>query len=263
MKKSFLYILLAACFGISLYSCAEDAGVAFNESAQGGDTGIAGSYARFITIGDFLYIVDQTDIQTFSVANPAAPVKINTQTVAAQIESIFHYEGRLFIGSGLGLFIYQIEADGIPSLLSSNVYDYPIVPCDPVVANDQYAYVSLHDQDAEGPCGGWIDINVLKIFDISDIMDPIQIAEYPMSKPKGLGLDGNILFVCDDYDGLKVFDVSDPLNIQLKHHFQGFTAFDVIPLDGLLMCVGTDNIYQFDYSDIENMTEISRIPIQS
>ena len=71
---------------------------------------------------------------------------------------------------------------------------------------------------------------------------------------------GNILFVCDNDQGLKVFDVSDPLNIDLIKHFDGFTAFDVITLDGLLLVVGPDNVYQFDYNDLENMRLVSEIP---
>ena len=61
-------------------------------------------------------------------------------------------------------------------------------------------------------------------------------------------------------DGLKIFDVSNPRDIQLIKHFDFFTAFDVIPLDGLLLVVGPDNVYQFDYSDLENIKQVSQIP---
>ena len=102
-----------------------------------------------------------------------------------------------------------------------------------------------------------------KIFDVSDVYNPIELTSYGMNEPKGVGLDGNTLFVCDGYAGLKVYDVSDPLNIQLINSFENFYAFDVIPLDGLLLCVSNDNVYQFDYSDLSNIQQISSIPIQS
>jgi len=101
---------------------------------------------------------------------------------------------------------------------------------------------------------------VLRVYDIADITQPNLIAEYPMSTPKGVGLDGNTLFVCDHDQGLKIFDVSNPLEIQLIKHFDNFTAYDVITLDGLLLIVGPDNVYQFDYNDLENIQLISEIP---
>lgn len=229
------------------------------------DTGIAGSYARFLTVGNFMYIVDDASIQTFSLSDPFKPERIDQQAIGERIESIFHFEEKLFIGSGAGLFIYQIEADGIPSSLSATSYfnTFDTFACDPVVANSTHAYVTLNSLSRiENPCGGvvTVNVNVLKIFDIQDLTNPILLAEYPMTAPKGLGLDGDILFVCDDAQGLKVFDVSDPLDIELMKHFDGFTAFDVITLDGLLLVVSPDNVYQFDYNDLENIRLVSEIP---
>ncbi len=262
MKKNIFYTLLFFVICFSFSSC-DSLGIKSDAVGEAATTGVAGSYARMITVGDFLYFVDQSQIQTFSLTDPSLPHKINTQTIGSQIESIFNYEDKLFIGSGEGLFIYTIGQDGIPQQTASVGYEFPILPCDPVVANDTYAYVTLHDGDSQGPCAGMNNVNQLKIFDVTDIYNPEEIAVYPMFRPKGVGIDGNILFVCDDLEGLKIFDVSNPLEIQMLHQFSHFQAFDVIPLGGLLLCVGTDNIYQFDYSNINDIQEISRIPIQS
>ncbi len=256
--KSIFFLVALLVLG----SCSSDE-ASLSLETGGSDTGIAGSYARFITVGNFLYIVDNSSIQTFSLSNPALPVRISTQEIGEQIESIFNYQDKLFIGSGSGLYIYTIQQDGIPSQTSTYTYEFPILPCDPVVANDTYAYVTLHDGETDGPCGGWNIVNELKIFNVEDITNPELLISYPMSRPKGLGLDGTTLFVCDDWAGLKVFDVSDPYNLTMIAHFDYFQAFDVIPLDGLLLCVGTDNVYQFDYTDLNNIQEVSRIPIQS
>jgi hypothetical protein len=257
-----LYLPFFILFSMALFSCSADS-ASDSFSTGAGDTGVAGSYARFITVGNFLYIVDRSNIQTYSLTSPSLPNKINTQEIGEQIESIFNYQDKLFIGSGSGLYIYTIQADGIPSKTATHTYDFPILPCDPVVANDTYAYVSLHDGDTGGPCGGFNNVNELKIFNVADINNPELLVSYPMSRPKGLGLDGNILFLCDDWAGLKVFNVSDPYNIVQIAHFDYFNAFDVIPLNGLLLCVGTDNVYQFDYTDLSNIQEVSRIPFQS
>ena len=69
-----------------------------------------------------------------------------------------------------------------------------------------------------------------------------------MTMPLGLGIDGDILFLCDD--GLKVYDVSDVQNIVLLNHFD-ISAFDVIPLGEILLVVADDGLYQYKYSGDE------------
>jgi len=261
MKNLFPYIFLVLLLGLA--ACSAD-----NEAARAdsNDTGVGGSYARFLTLNNFLYVVDDSSIKTFSLADPATPSQIDQKEIGERIESIFHFAGNLFIGSGAGLFIYNIEDDGRPVEISATNYfeTFETFACDPVVANESFAYVTLNSKERiESPCGGIdeVDVNLLKIYNIESLSDPILIAEYNMHAPKGVGLDENILFICDDDQGLKIFDVTDPFEIQQLFQFDNFTAYDVIPLDGLLLVVGPENVYQFDYTDIENVKLISQIPI--
>lgn len=249
-----------------LIGCSEDSASLSGSAAS--NTGIAGSYARFMIVDNSLYVIDDEKIKTYSLTVPETPELINEQIIGDRIESIFHLDGRLFIGSGSGLYIYTIDTNnnGIPNQTSSFSYDvFPVYPCDPVVATANYAYVTLNTQLRSTECGGTVELqlNQLNIFDISDITTPQLIAEYEMVHPKGVGIDGNTLFLCDDTAGLKIFDVTDPLNIQTIAHFDGIMTYDVIPLNGLLLVVGPDNVYQFDYSDLNNIQLISSIPIEA
>ncbi len=261
MKSIYQFLLLSFLLLLSI-SCANDAGF----EPSGSDTGVAGSYARFLVVGDFMYIVDDSSIKTFDVSDPAFPQQVDQQTVGDRIESIFRFEDKLFIGSGAGLFIYQIMENGLPQSLSVTPYfdTFDTFACDPVVANETHAYVTLNSLSrVDRPCGGGtieVNVNVLKVFNIEDITNPLLIQEYEMSAPKGVGLDGTTLFVCDNDQGLKIFDVSNPEDLQLIKHFDNFTTFDVIPLDGLLLVVGPDNVYQFDYSDLDNIRLVAEIP---
>jgi len=256
--RSLIFLLVAGIF-----SCSQDSNDSL--SAEASDTGVAGSYARFIVVGQFMYIVDDSSIKTFNLINNEVPSQVDEQAIGDRIESIFHFDGRLFVGSGGGLFIYEIGANGIPAQLSATEYfnTFETFACDPVVANSTHAYVTLNSlEQVDRPCGGdvVIDVNVLKVYDIADLTDPVLIAEYEMSAPKGVGIDGDVLFVCDNEEGLKVLDISDPLDVKLIWQFSDFTAFDVIPLNGLLLVVGPDNVYQFDYSNIDDMVFVSEIP---
>lgn len=261
--RSLIFTLLTL---FSLSACSSDADISLSSEKSGASesqTGVAGSYARFLTIGDFLYVIDNLNLKTFSTEDAAQPQLINEQELTDGVESIFHTQGNLFVGSSSGLYIYRIQENGIPAFVSFSNYDYPILPCDPVVANDSLAFVTLNTtQAANSPCGGiFIDVNVLKIFDIKNLDEPVLIAEYPMSNPKGVGIDGNTLFVCDGQDGLKIYDFSNPYNLSLILHYRNIETYDVIPLNGLLIVVGPDNLYQFDYSDLSNIQLISTIAI--
>lgn len=264
MKNLFKYSLLGILVISLSWSCQQNDSLSV---ASATDTGVGGSYARFLVLDDFMYVVNRSELKTFDVSNPAEPTQIHHQSVGQNIETIFNFKNRLFIGSSSAMFIYTIpETDAIPVRTSEVSYaDFFIDACDPIVANDSVAYVTLSTVEAIGRCRriNTIQINELKVFDVTDIENPFEIARYEMNHPKGVGLDGNTLFVCDDTHGLKVFDASDPLNLQLLAHFDDFTAFDVIPLGGLLLVVGPDNVYQFDYRDLNNIVKISEIPIEA
>jgi len=260
INRSFhLLVTLLILIILQAFSCGSD-----NTSAELSDTGVAGSYARFIVVNNFMYIVDDSSIKTFDLVDETKPVQIDEQTVGDRIESIFHFDSLLFVGSGAGLFIYQIRENGLPEQLSATEYfqSFETFSCDPVAADSTHAYVTLNTLSRiDTPCGGIDNIttNELRVYDITDLTNPQLISVIEMQAPKGVGLDGKTLFICDDAAGLKIYDVNDPLQIQLIKHFENFTAFDVIPLDGLLLVVGPENVYQFDYTDLDNIQLVSQI----
>ncbi len=255
-------LILAIAMAEIFTGCAKDA-----ESITPGDnSGVGGSLARFMIAGNFMYTVDNTKIKTISLADPADPVLINEQKVAEGVESIFRLGNRLFIGSSTGLFLYTFGTDGIPQRQGEFLYanfDFPFSFCDPVVANDSLAYVTLNTNLTVESCRRSVVVNqnLLNIFDVTDIQHPALVAQYTMDNPQGVGLDGKLLFVCEQQFGLKVFDVSNSANIQLIKHLSNLEAHDVIPLGGLLLVVGPANVYQIDYSNPANIQVISQIPI--
>jgi hypothetical protein len=224
-----------------------------------------GSYSTMITVGDYLYRVSTMDLATFDISDGSTPVLIDEQDVGFEIESIFHTNGVLFIGSSLALHIFTIEADGIPARASETAYgdfDVDQTPCDPVVADEEYAFVTLSTiVGTSGPCSRPVAINQLRVYDVIDITAPDLLATYDLVQPKGLAIDGDLLFVCDGSAGLRIYDRTDALNLEELYHFTGFTTFDVIARGGLLMVVGPDNIYQFDYTDRDNVIQLGTIKL--
>lgn len=221
-----------------------------------GGAGVGGSMARFMLNEQFLYLIAVTNVlKTVDVTTSAAMSIVDTVEVFRNMETLFRLEDKLFIGTTTGMLIFSLDDPAMPREISS--YDH-ITACDPVVVDEQYAYVTLRTGTV---CAG--GDNLLEVIDISSIENPYLVKSYPMFNPHGLGLDGDLLFVCDGDAGLKVYNKSNPLEILSNQiaHFPDFNTYDVIPFNGVLMLVGQDGIYQYDYSNPQNLVLLSHIPI--
>ena len=86
---------------------------------------------------------------------------------------------------------------------------------------------------------------------------------YNMVGPYGLGIDDNVLFVCDGTAGLKVYNAADPYLISenLIATFKDINAYDVIPLGNSLLMIGKDGFYQYDYTNLNDIKQISSIKV--
>ena len=231
-----------------LWTCEADSAL---DGGSGGAEGQGGSLARFAVKGDFLYTVDFQSMNVFDIADPEQPQHLSKQYIDFGMETIFPYKDKLYLGSQFGMFTYSIAEPDTPQFISfySHVYS-----CDPVVVDDEYAYVTL---STESGCGR--DVNELHIIDITTPQQPREVAIYDMYNPKGLGVTGDTLFVCDD--GLLVFDVSDPSNIQQIQRFD-IPALDVIPYGDRLFVIGPEGLYQYRLT-ADGLSELSRLPIDN
>ncbi len=216
------------------------------------NTGIGGSLARFTLYAGHLYVVTNTDLQSYDLSDPTLPRSVNNLQIGWNIETVFPFEGHLLIGSQTGMFIYNLDEPSLPNYVSQFQH---VRSCDPVVAEGNYAYVTLRSGTT---CQGFT--NQLDVLDISNLYNPMLIATYPMTNPAGLGIDDGILFICDGDDGLKVYNAEDPEAIDQNQlaHFPEVNAFDVIPYNNTLFMIGGDGFYQYRY-DEENIVLLSKI----
>ena len=233
-------------FDVALESAGGDAApTGVNRS---GATGTGGSMARFTIVDPFLYALHESYIQLVRIDDPVNPSLWSTVDVGWGIETIFPYGDYLFIGSTTGMFIYDNTDPENPTKLSAFAH---VTSCDPVVAQGDYAYVTLR---AGSFCGG--GVNRLDILDITDLTDPQMVESYAMQGPFGLGIDGATLFVCDGVAGLKVYDVTDPMNIDLIAFETANETYDVILIPPLAIVVGPDGLDQYDYTDVATTGEL-------
>ncbi|QDH81432.1 hypothetical protein FKX85_21315 [Echinicola soli] len=221
-----------------------------------GNYGQGGSMARFTLANGHLYTVDDNDLRLFDISEKADPEFVKQIQLGWGIETIFPFKDKLFIGSTTGMHIYDISVPANPQQLS--VYSH-ITSCDPVVANDDYAFVTLRSGNfcQQG-------VNLLEVLDITDPSLPKLLKSYPMDNPHGLGLAGEYLYVCEGEYGLKSFNVSDVLKIDQNQleHLQGLNAFDLIPGPKSLIVIGNKVITQYDYSIPNKLKQLSTITIE-
>lgn len=220
--------------------------IIYNTASSEGATGKGGSLARFMIVEDYLYAVDNQNINVFNIQNLSGPTKVKEQYVGWGIETIFNRNEYLYLGSTNGMYIYDIKSLENPVFVSRIAH---IKACDPVVVDEKHAYVTLRSGNL---CGA--TESVLEIIDISNKANPVKIKSYTMDNPYGLGIKDQMLFVCDGSAGLKVFNKTDVLNLQLTNQFKNINTFDVIPLDDKLLLVGQNTLFQYKY--VQNNIEL-------
>lgn len=218
-------------------------------------TGISGSMARFTIAGNYLYTVNISSLVVFDISTQLNPERINDVHIGWNIETIYPFEGNLFIGSATGMFIYNISDPTTPNYVSSVQH---IRMCDPVISDGKYAYVTLR---AGAECGT-VTGSQLQVLDITNLSTPVLINTYTMENPYGLGKTGDLLWICDGTDGLKVFDATDPTKLAFKYHIKTLEPYDVIPVNNRLIVSAKEGIVQYDASNPDKLTELSRIKMK-
>ncbi len=243
MRPLYLYFIGL----VFLSSC--DPGNLGSSFISEGSISQGGSTAKFAISGDYLYVIEDTKLSTFNISSPNETRflnKISLNTI--QLETIFPFGNLLFLGSTTGILIIDISNKATPRFISE--YQH-VLSCDPVVTDGAYAYVTLRS----GNICGQVD-DVLQIIDLSNILEPVVITEYLLTSPKGLALNGNILYVCDA--GIKIFDVTDKLNIRQINQIPNIPANDVIYFNNQLLVTADNGFYQFDVADNLAVTQIGQ-----
>jgi hypothetical protein len=205
-------------------------------------------------MNSYLYTVSNRELSAFNVSAPQNPELVTKSTVDNQnIETIYPFKNKLFIGSTAGMYIYDVSSPGNPVKQGQFTHARS---CDPVIADGNTAWVTLRNGTV---CGG--SANQLEVVNVTDVTKPSLVKTYNFTNPFGLSKDGNILFICDGRDGLKVYDATNADDIKLIKQITGLETYDIITWNYKALVVAKDGLYQFDYSDLNNIRLLSKIGI--
>lgn len=243
MKKP-IQILFILSF-ILITSCDESDQIGIGESASG-------SIATFHIVDDYLYIIDEYRLSIFDIKDYNDIEKVNSMHLGGRLpEALFSFENTLFIGTTNGVLFYDITNRPKPERLS--VYNH-LTSCDPVVSDGTFAYSTLR---SGGNCGD--NENLLDIIDIKNLDNPKLHKSIAMKTPYGLGLYNGYLFVGEKENGMKVFDIKDPENIELIGSYKDIKAIDFVPNGDVLVINTTNGVMQVSVSNDGSFSTISEI----
>jgi hypothetical protein len=234
-------------------SMANPAGASSGVSGSG--VGVGGSMARFGIKDKVLYTVDNSNMKIFDITVKTNPVKVSDFYPGWGIETMFLSGNHMFLGTTTGMVIYDIS---IPLSPTNRISFNHARSCDPVIVDDTLAYVTLRTGTN---CGG--TQNILDVVNVKNLASPSLVMTYALTNPHGLGKDRDLLFICDGSSGLKIYDASDPKKItnHLIYTYPNINAFDVIPIGNVLVLIGDDGLYQYNYSDVQNISLLSKIEV--
>ena len=196
--------------------------------------------AKMVLLNNHLYaLAESHTLQIIDLDNTDQPSAGPTVGAGFDLETIFPFQDKLFLGSSSGVYIYDVSNPDNPVAEGTFAHGRA---CDPVITDGDYAYVTLHSGSM---CGG--ASNELNVLNVKDLKSPKLVNTYTMSKPMGLSKDGDLLFVCDG-PGVKVFRAGDPTQLQYLKTIIAGKAYDVIASGNRLFITSDEGIYQFDYS---------------
>lgn len=245
MKNKALIIIALTILTVA---CTKDSNVA---SSPGSSVGKGGSLARFTIVGNYMYLADNYSLITYDISLGNAPSLVGQTTVGFGIETIYPYKENLFIGSSDGMYVYSVKDPAKPVLVGSARH---VRSCDPVVANDTIAFVTLRGSSRCGPAQ-----DGLYIYNIKNVLNPAQIKLMPLTKSGGLGLKDTTLFICREDSGLAVVNVKNPIAPVHVKDIKDAIYYDVIPLDDILVCMVKTGIVLYDIKDVNNIKLINTI----
>jgi hypothetical protein len=244
MNNSIKTILFIA---ILVFAC--EKGDIDYSSGNDTNTGTGGSLARFTIASNYLYTVDYSTLKVYDITNEKEPVKKNEVYIGFDVETIFSKGDLLLMGSRNGVYIYDISNPVNPVQLSIYTHTYS---CDPVVMEGNYAYSTLNNSE---PCSR--GLNELHIINVSNPESPFFVKAIQMENPHGLGVSGNLLYVCDN--GIKVFNIANKENPVLLKKISISDAMDVIPIDSLLLVASESGLSEYKITNDSNLTFLSNL----
>ena len=208
---------------------------------------------------NFLYVINGQELQVYNVNDKGSMESTGSPIpVGDVVETIFVQDGDLYLGAQSGMHIYSLDDPRRPQFTGRYTH---MTGCDPVVVQDDLAYVTIRDGNN---CGQ--TVNQLHVVNIQNPSSPSLVRSYEMTNPHGLAVADDKVFICDGRAGLKVFQADSPNSLrQISVDNSIGNAFDVIlsPENQHLVAVAGNKIIQYNYSNtLGRLRKLSEVIVE-
>jgi hypothetical protein len=185
--------------------------------------------SAMVLAGDYLYTVDGDRLRTYYAKPMLENTLENTNSLeftGVTLETVWTSgDDRLYIGSQSGVEVVDISDRARPRSFNRYAHD---LSCDPVVVSGNYIYSTVRS-GAICPNRKGGTLNELQIFDRTKTgSQATPVSRIRLTNPHGLAIQGSTLLVCDGADGLRVFDITNPISPSEVSHTTGMETYDVL-----------------------------------
>jgi hypothetical protein len=178
---------------------------------QGGAGG-AGSLSQMMVHGKTLYVLSAAQginkgwLTSFDLTRPAQPRVRHVIALDNGPEALQRHDNLLLIAGRDAVVTASLGVESRPRLLGEFRQDCP-VNYDPIVVQGTIGYRTIIVEGRRINC-----TSRLEVIDLSQPHQPVLRTTYPITRPRGLAVLGERLFVADEYQGVITFDIADPVN---------------------------------------------------
>jgi hypothetical protein len=252
--KKLLYSAALFIAIASIYACNKSGDSLGNKSLSNPGTR-NGSLTRIVTVGNYLYVVDNSNLKTINATNPTSLVVTDSKPIGFQIQTIFYNNGQLYVGAANNLYVYSTANPAVPSFTSSIDYTPVIDGRDPVIAFDSVVYSTIIFGNNNG---------LLRVINNKTINMPVLRTTIPLSEPRGMDYVDSTLYVCNGNSGLALFNIKQPYNpvfikaIDKTNTYNAITNstaskyMDVLAIRPSMFCYINGGVVQYNIADARN-----------
>lgn len=226
-----------------------------SDASSASAVGQGGSMSKFASLGNFLYIVNNSELIPVEISNPAKPItNPKLKLTSENVETLFPYKKYLYMGTSNGILIYNTEgSENSPRYISTISH---VFGCDPVIVSDDVAFSTIRG----GTSCRNVSVNELNLYNVFNPSNSYFLRSFGMEEPYGLGIKDDLLFICQGFKGLFVYDYDKSTNnISLRHSYPDIHAFDVIVNGNTLIITADNGLFQFDISNKDNLVYQSKL----
>lgn len=233
MKKQIIFLMTIVLF---LSSCSIDGGD-FGDTSYGDSNSINGSTSRFATYKNVMYTLDFNKIKIFSIDNPSDPILQNELTINDELETITIYQNHIYVGARRGVYAVDIT-NPLNPIVSSSIEHW--IAKDPVAITGKYIYSTTRD----------FNTGRLTIYEDRTNGNFIERNTIAIDQPYGIGIKDDFLFVCDDRNGIIIFNITNRENPLEVATYPSITSpRDVIILGDIMICSAKNEFHLLDIKD--------------